>query len=151
MKNNSVSNNSGHHTKTVQFQAIQFSISTQFSSIWLIDRILSGASTPGQSGPGSDGKEVALCISQSSGITGTSPSDCLVSYPGHSLGGWWGLTPLHRCRRCILLPQPTVQGETRTDVYERQWYYRSLNHIRQLILYLIAWSVGLMFVIAFSY
>ena len=27
-----------------------------------------------------------LCIPQSSSITGTSPSDCLVFYPGHSLG-----------------------------------------------------------------
>ena len=32
------------------------------------------------------GNEGALCIPQSSSITGTSPSDCLVSYPGHSLG-----------------------------------------------------------------
>ena len=31
-----------------QVQAIQFSISTQFSCIWHIDRTLSGATTPGQ-------------------------------------------------------------------------------------------------------
>ena len=31
--------------------------------------------------------EGVLRIPQSSSITGTSPSDCLVSYPGHSLGG----------------------------------------------------------------
>ena len=55
------------------------------SSIWPIDRTLSGATTPGQSGPGSDGNEGVLRISQSSSIAGTSPSDCLVSYPGHSL------------------------------------------------------------------
>ena len=30
-----------------------------------------------------------------------------MSYPGHSLGG--GLTPLQRCSRCILQPQPTGQ------------------------------------------
>ena len=42
---------------------------------------------PGQSGPGSDGNEEVLRIPQSSSIAGTSPSDCLVSYPGHSLGG----------------------------------------------------------------
>ena len=46
----------------VLFQAIQFSISTQFSSIWLIDRTLSGATTPGQSGPGSDDNEGVLHI-----------------------------------------------------------------------------------------
>ena len=59
--------------KTVPFQTIQFSISikvlilkqfyfnfsknAQFSSIWPIDRTLSGATTPDQSGPGSDGNE----------------------------------------------------------------------------------------------
>ena len=37
-------------------------------------------------GPGSDGNEEVLRISQSSSITWASLSDCLVSYPGHSLG-----------------------------------------------------------------
>ena len=46
---------------------------------------LSGATTPGQSEPGSDGNEEVLCIPQSSRITITSPSDCFVTYPGHSL------------------------------------------------------------------
>ena len=48
---------------------------------------LSGATTPNQSGSGSDGKEGVLHISQSSNITGTLPLDCLMSCPGHSLGG----------------------------------------------------------------
>ena len=39
------------------FRAIWFSISTLSSSIWLIDRTLSGAITPGQSEPWSDGNE----------------------------------------------------------------------------------------------
>ena len=34
--------------KSVLFQTIQFSISTQFSSIWPIDRTLSGATIPDQ-------------------------------------------------------------------------------------------------------
>ena len=51
-------------SKIVLFQTILFSISTQFSSIWPIDRTLSGATTPGQSGPGSDGNEGVLCIPQ---------------------------------------------------------------------------------------
>ena len=55
------------------------------SSIWLIDMNQLGASTQGQSGPGNDGNEGVLCIPQGSSITGASPSDCLVSYPGHSL------------------------------------------------------------------
>ena len=74
------------NVKTVLFQKIQFSISMQFSSIWPIDRILSCATTPSQSGPRKDGSEGVLCIPQSSSITGTSPSDCLMSYPEHSLG-----------------------------------------------------------------
>ena len=76
--------------KTVLFQDIQFSISMQFSSIWSIDRTLSDATTPGKSGPGSDGNEGVLHIPHSSSITESSPSDCLVSYLGHSLvgSGW---------------------------------------------------------------
>ena len=60
--------------KTDLFQTIQFSISAQFNSILLIDKTLSSATTPGQNGPGSDG------------ITVASPSDLLVSYPGHTFG-----------------------------------------------------------------
>ena len=56
--------------QTVLFQAIQFSISTQFSSIWLIDRTLLGATALGHSGHGSDGNEGVLWILQSSSISG---------------------------------------------------------------------------------
>ena len=42
---------------TVQFQIIQFSVSTQFSSIRPIDKTLSGATTPCQSRPESDGNK----------------------------------------------------------------------------------------------
>ena len=63
----------------VLFQAIQFSISTQFSSNWSIDWTLSGATIPGQSGPGSDCNEGVLHIPQSPSITETSQSDYLVS------------------------------------------------------------------------
>ena len=38
------------------------------SSIWPIDSILSGATTPGLSGPGNDGNEGVLCIPRSSSI-----------------------------------------------------------------------------------
>ena len=72
--------------QTVLFQTIQFSTSMQFSSIWCIDRTLSGATTLCQSGPGSDGNEEVLCIPQSSSITEASPSDWWVSYPRHSMG-----------------------------------------------------------------
>ena len=53
---------------------------------------LPGVTIPGQSGPGSNGNEGVLHIPQSSSITGTSLSDCLVSYTGQSLGR--ALTPL---------------------------------------------------------
>ena len=61
-----------------------------------------------QSGPGSNGNKDVLYIPQSSSITGTSPSDCLVSYPEHLLQG--GILPL--CRGAVgvfLQPQPTGQ------------------------------------------
>ena len=55
------------------------------SSIWPIDKTLSDATTPGLGRPGSDGKESVLRIPQSSSITWASPSDCLMSFPEHSL------------------------------------------------------------------
>ena len=48
--------------KRILFQVIQIRISTFLSFIWPIDRTLSGATTPGQSGPGSDGNEGVLRI-----------------------------------------------------------------------------------------
>ena len=44
-----------------------------------------------------EGNEGILCIPQSSTTAGTSPSDCLVSYLGHSLVG--GVLPL--CREAV--------------------------------------------------
>ena len=46
---------------------------------------LSCATSPGNSGPGSDGNEGVLRIPQSSSITGTWPTDCLMSYPEYLL------------------------------------------------------------------
>ena len=46
---------------------------------------LSGVTTPGQSRPGNIGNEEVLRNPQSSSITGTSSSDCLMSYSEHSL------------------------------------------------------------------
>ena len=40
---------------------------------------LSGATTPAQSGPENDGSKEVLQIHRNFNITGTSPSDCLVS------------------------------------------------------------------------
>ena len=86
----------------VLFQTIQFSISTLFSSFWPIDRTLPVANTQGQSGTRSDANKGVLRIPQSSSITGTSPSDCLVSYTGHSLEEYY---PPDEMQSRILQPQ----------------------------------------------
>ena len=105
--------------KIVLFQTIQF-------------MALSGATTLGQSGLRSDGYERLLRIPQSSRITGTSPSDCLVSYPGHTLvvvvGG---LTPLQRCSRCILHPKPI-------------WQYTELT-VKTVLFQMIQFSISTQF------
>ena len=90
---------------------MQFSVITQFSSIWPID--LSGDSTLARSKSGSDGNGGICCITQSSSITEASPSDCLVPYPEHSCGG--DLNPLQRCSQCILQLQPTGLGLERSS------------------------------------
>ena len=53
-------------------------------SIFPIDRTLSGTTTPGQSGPGINFIERILHIPQISEAE-ASPSNGLISYPGHSL------------------------------------------------------------------
>ena len=73
------------------------------SSIWPIDRILSGVTTLGQSRPGSDDNEGVLCISQSSSITGAWQSDPIQNTH------WWGLNTRQRSSQCILQSQPTRQ------------------------------------------
>ena len=45
------------NVKIVIFQTIHFNISILFSSIWPTDKILSGATTPGQSRPRSNGNK----------------------------------------------------------------------------------------------
>ena len=62
-------------------------MSTQFSVVWPVYRTLLHATTPGQSGSESTGNKEVFSIPQSPSITGVSPSDCLMSYPGHSLDG----------------------------------------------------------------
>ena len=69
--------------QTVLFHTIQPNISTRFKcKTVLLDP--SGATTPSQSGPGSNGHEGVHYIPQSS-KTGVLLSDGLL-YPGHSLG-----------------------------------------------------------------
>ena len=70
------------------------------NSISPIDRTLSGATNLNQSRPNINGNEKVLHNPQSS-KTGTSPSDCLMSYPGHSLS----LTSLQSYSQSIIQPQ----------------------------------------------
>ena len=56
------------------------------SSIWSIDRILSGPTTLDQSEPENNGNEEVLHIPQNSSIIGTSPSNYSLSYWGYSFG-----------------------------------------------------------------
>ena len=65
-------------------------------SIWPTDRTLSGATTLGQSGLENDDNEGVLHIPQIS-KAGASPSDCLMSYLEHSLGGFF----LSLCRDAV--------------------------------------------------
>ena len=50
------------YIQTGLFQTIQFTMSTQFSLIWPIDRTLTGATSPGQIRSGSDGRKGVLYI-----------------------------------------------------------------------------------------
>ena len=93
--------------KTVLIQPIHFSVIIQFSFIRTKDRTLSGVTTPGQSELGRDGNEGVWRILQSSCITWVSPSDCLASYPGHSLGGG-GLLLCRDAVGVFYNPQSTV-------------------------------------------
>ena len=91
----------------------QFSLA-QFTSTWTIDRTLSGTNTPRLSGHGSDGNEGVLRIPQSLSITGTSPSDCFESYPGH---GFRVFTLLQRFSQYILQPWLTGKEKlTRSNI-----------------------------------
>ena len=60
-------------------------MSTQFSSIWPIDRPLSGSTTPGKSGLKSNGNEEVLHFPPKYSIIGTWPWYFLESYCAYSL------------------------------------------------------------------
>ena len=64
---------------------------------------------------GGDGNKGMFCIPQSSRITGTSPSDCSVSYPGHSSGG---VLPLFRGAVSVFY-SPSRLGKTTKDYLKR--------------------------------
>ena len=82
------------------------------NSIWPIDRNQSGATTPGQSGPGSNGNKSVLYISQISSITGTLLSESLISYlvrwgsfPSAEMQSVCSTVPLDRAYKYIFVKQ----------------------------------------------
>ena len=101
----------------------------QFNSIQPIDRALSGATIPGQSVPGSNSNEGVRGILQI--ITGTSQSDCFVSHQDTHWG--WGLTPLQRCSRYILEPQPT--GRSTSCIYIHLNECKQMTDAKLLVLH----------------
>ena len=113
--------------KTVLFQVVQLSISMHFSSIWPIGWTLSGATTLGQSWSGSDGNEGVPYFPQSCIITGTSPSDCLVSYPGHSWGG-----VLLLCRDSVgVFCRPSWLDHICIDIFSLNFYHSISFKVRR--------------------
>ena len=58
------------------------------SSIWFIDGILTSTTPPGSSRPGSN-VNVGVFYTQQSSRTGALPLDCLESYLGHLLVGFY--------------------------------------------------------------
>ena len=72
-------------TKTVLFQTIQFSISTQFSSVWAIIGPYQLLPHWAKVDLGGMAMKSYSAFFKAPAL----PSDCLVSYPGHSLE--WGL------------------------------------------------------------
>ena len=74
---------------------------------------------PGQRGPGSNGNEGVLHIPQSLSITGTSLSDCLVSYPGHLLGR--GSYPSEEVQSVYFYSSGQLGN---TELVSKQFYFR---------------------------
>ena len=94
------------------------------SSIWLIDRTLSGATTSDQNGPQSTGNEGVLRISQSSRITEASPSDCSMSYSGYLLGESYSSAEMQSVYSAAQADWVTVRlsSLSKIDVSKNYWY-----------------------------
>ena len=83
-------------------QWIQFSVITQFNSIWQIDRTQSVATSLGQSELGTDCMKTILRAPLNSINTAVSTWGYFVAYPGHR---WGSLTSWQRSSQCIFQTQ----------------------------------------------
>ena len=93
-----------------------------------MDRALSGATISDHNGPGSNGNEEAFRIPQRPSIIGTSPSDCLVSYPGHSLGESY----------------PTAEVQSVYSTAQADWVIRRVN-VKTVLFQIIQFSISTQF------
>ena len=117
--------------RTVLFQIISFGISTQFSSIWPINRTLSSAITLGQSRPRIDGSKGCSAF----------PKAPAILEPRHQTRRK-SLSPLQRCSRCILQSHPSrlvkIPPETNLKTEWLLWlrslcYYAGLRHCNEWV------------------
>ena len=102
------------------------------SSIWPIDRILSDVTTPALSGPGSDDNGAVRCILQSSGITGASTSDYLMSYSEHSLA-------TAAAGGILLLCRDAVVFYSLSQLICNQWYMHKPESVQENEMHKILW------------
>ena len=84
----------------------------QTKFIWSIDRTLSGASTRSQNGPGSNGNEVLLCITQ---ISKARPLPCHIQ---NTCWGW--VLPL--CRDAVSVFSSPSQLGYQILMEEKSWH-----------------------------
>ena len=91
--------------KTVLFQVIQFSISTQFSSIQPIDRVPPGATTPGHGGPRAMAKKGCSVFPKAPALLQPHHQIVQCSFQDTSWRGSYSSA----CTRGILQLQPTGQ------------------------------------------
>ena len=80
-------NKNGFGINNLQWLMCHKTKPNQMRNNWPIDRTLSGATIPGQSGPGSDGIEELLRIPPKLQHWKLIIKSFIVSYPGHSLRG----------------------------------------------------------------
>ena len=97
------------NSQKVLFLTIHFIMSHLFEmcidvkhSIWPIERTLSGAAVPGQTGPGRNNNEKYSLIPKTQQLE---PLHQIVSYHMQDTH-YWDITPLQRCSQCILGAQP---------------------------------------------
>ena len=125
-----------HHARTILFQTIWFSISTQFSSIWPIARTPSRVTTPSRVELGVMAMKENSAFPKAPALL-TSPSDCFVSYPEHSY-----ILPLCRETVDVLYSRSRLGNETVAYWYHLidKWHSKQDHFYLKGNLVYIFWS-----------